>query len=114
MLTTKQRPILRELPTDGPVGVSCACSSCGFRKSHDMYRYLGVVLCGDCRFFARSGRWPHRKPTWSLASWSNFGDLDAFHNAPSVCNRLLEFDVSSPWQAAFLDGWLDVCQLSLQ
>lgn len=43
---------------DGPV-ISGRCTACGSLKDHDIYRYLGIVLCGDCRYVARHGREPH-------------------------------------------------------
>ena len=43
---------------DGPVGEG-TCTNCGEYHMGDIYRYRGVILCGDCRYYVRHGRWPN-------------------------------------------------------
>ena len=43
---------------DGPAPRS-RCGMCGEFRLTDIYRYRGRILCGDCRFFVRHGRWPN-------------------------------------------------------
>lgn len=42
---------------DGPVPGG-RCTKCGKRFLDDIYRFQGIILCGDCRYFVRHGRWP--------------------------------------------------------
>lgn len=114
MITTKRQRHTAGWPSDGPLGRAGECGECGCYKESDIFSYHGSVLCGNCRYFVRNGTWPHRTPTQGAAAWSNADDHDAFNGSPAVCSRELEFDVSSQYEAAFLDNWLDVCQLSLQ
>jgi len=46
-----------QLP-DGPVP-SGRCEYCRKSFDHDIYLFRGVVLCGDCRYYVRNGRWPN-------------------------------------------------------
>ena len=40
---------------DGPVANS-DCYRCGEHFEYDIYRYHGEILCGDCRYYVRTGR----------------------------------------------------------
>jgi hypothetical protein len=46
-----------QLP-DGPVPCG-RCEMCCKFFDEDIYSLRGVILCGDCRFFVRNGRWPN-------------------------------------------------------
>ena len=43
---------------DGPVPFG-QCTQCGESFTDDIYRFRGAILCGDCRYFVRHGRWPN-------------------------------------------------------
>jgi len=47
---------------DGPVAGG-RCTKCGGSFTYDIYCYRGVILCGDCRYFVRHGRWPSHDKT---------------------------------------------------
>ena len=49
------------MPEDGPVS-SGHCTACGGYFADDIYRYMGVILCGDCRYYVRHGRVPNHEP----------------------------------------------------
>jgi hypothetical protein len=42
---------------DGPVTMG-PCSACGKFCTHDIYRWHGVIVCGDCRYEMRHGKPP--------------------------------------------------------
>lgn len=44
-------------PKDGPAPPG-DCQNCGQKKDGDIYWHGGRKLCGDCRFKARTGKWP--------------------------------------------------------
>jgi hypothetical protein len=50
------------IASDGPVHHG-RCSRCGKVSDDDMYRCQGVILCGDCRYYVRHGRWPNYSHT---------------------------------------------------
>lgn len=52
---------------DGPVRHG-RCSHCGHEFDSDVYRYRGAILCGDCRYYIRHGRWPNYD-SLPRASW---------------------------------------------
>ena len=43
---------------DGPVPCG-RCEMCQQFCDDDIYLQRGGILCGDCRFFVRNGRWPN-------------------------------------------------------
>lgn len=59
---------------DGPIP-SGECCRCAEKKSFDIYIYQGRVLCGDCRYYVRTGQLPvyGQRPTQGRVepSWRN-------------------------------------------
>jgi len=43
---------------DGPVH-DAICTKCYEFFEDDIYRYQGINLCGDCRYWVIHGRWPN-------------------------------------------------------
>lgn len=62
---------------DGPVRHG-RCSHCGNEFDSDIYRFRGAILCGDCRYYVRHGRWPNydRLPRASWLSAEEIAALD--------------------------------------
>lgn len=64
MIELLEAAVVRESPSlpikDGPLpaGMKPECRHCGVRKDSDIYIYKGRVLCGDCRYKVRTGKWP--------------------------------------------------------
>ncbi len=64
---------------DGPVSGG-RCTKCGERFIWDIYRYRGVILCGDCRYFVRHGRWPNHDK-YPGGNATSAADIIAAHEA---------------------------------
>ncbi len=71
------RNVTTQVTPDGPVGHG-RCSHCGNEFESDIYRFRGDILCGDCRYYVRHGRWPNydRLPR---ASWLSSEEAVALH-----------------------------------
>ena len=51
------------VPAEGPVPRG-RCIFCRQYFADDIYLERGLILCGDCRYYVRHGRWPNyeRRP----------------------------------------------------
>jgi hypothetical protein len=56
---------------DGPVPCG-RCEMCQQFFDDDIYILRGVILCGDCRYFVRNGRWPNYDRVANGESFSGY------------------------------------------
>lgn len=77
-----RRNVSTHVSPDGPVRRG-RCSHCGGDFDSDIYRFRGVILCGECRYYVRHGRWPShdRSPGGNFTSADEIiaAHEDAYH-----------------------------------
>lgn len=94
------------------------CHSCGFYYNDDVYIYQGKVMCGDCRYKARTGRVPAHEPHPGFNGTGRTEDEDwnTFQGGrgSKTNGRFHNFGVDSELSARILEGILDDCKLSIK
>jgi len=76
-IRAEQRQLDRSV--DGPLHTTVrgfTCEECGRSDIDDMYMWNHQVLCGDCRYEARTGKTPPVRPS----TYGHSGGEAAFHD----------------------------------
>lgn len=99
---------------EGPIPKG-KCQECNRYCVCDIYRYRGRVLCGDCRYEARSGKRPRHEPDHceNLPSEDPGGAVTGELGSETL-HRTLEFEAFSERHVAFINEWIDSFTLSLE
>jgi predicted nucleic acid-binding Zn-ribbon protein len=100
-----------DLP-DGPYSGMHKCADCDGWFSDDMFVLAGDVVCGDCRYRRRHGRYPPKRPTQIIQFAERRSDSN-FDGPRGLTIPERHMDAVTEKHARFLAEWISDSQLSL-
>ena len=121
VIATQEELVRMIAKLNGPFptgGQKTFCKRCGFYYLYDMFIHEGELMCGDCRYKARTGRDPSHElhPGFNGTGYSEDENVNEYVGGlgSKTLGRTQHYTVHSGQAVRMLEGILDGCKASLK